>query len=131
MTMTNDTRLAPREAQSLAGGEAQSTLVPPCDVFENDAEVLVVADLPGVTPDALQINVERGELSLSARRDASSAQGSLARAEYREASFARRFSVPDSIDTAKISAELKDGVLKLHLPKSDAVRPRQIPVNAG
>jgi HSP20 family molecular chaperone IbpA len=57
--------------------------------------------------------------------------GEIVRWEYRDAIFERRFAVPNGIDASKINAELKDGVLKLHLPKSEAVKPRQIPVQAG
>jgi HSP20 family molecular chaperone IbpA len=106
-------------------------VTPACDVYENDAEVLVLADLPGATPDALRINFERGELTLSARRSAADVQGELVRREYQDGTFERRFAIPNGIDASKISAELKDGVLKLHLPKSEAVKPRQIPVRAG
>jgi HSP20 family molecular chaperone IbpA len=100
-------------------------------VYENDAEVLVVADVPGATREDLLISFERGELSLSARRELPPEQGSVVRAEFRDATFERRFAVPNGIDATKISAELKDGVLRLHLPKSEAVKPRQIPVHAG
>jgi HSP20 family molecular chaperone IbpA len=129
--MSTDTRLAKTETQPLAQRDEQRTITPPCDVYENDSEVLVVADVPGATREDLQISFERGELWLSARRELPHQPGSIARAEYRNATFERRFAVPNGIDAAKISAELKDGVLRLHLPKSDAVKPRQIPVHAG
>jgi HSP20 family molecular chaperone IbpA len=51
--------------------------------------------------------------------------------EFRDCEYRRRFAVPGGIDAAKISAELKDGVLRLHLPKSDALKPRQIAVRSG
>jgi HSP20 family protein len=129
--MSTDIRLAKMQAQPLARSDEQRPITPPCDVYENDSEVLVVADVPGATRENLQISFEHGELWLSARRLLPPQQGSLVRAEYRDASFERRFAVPNGIDAGKISAELKDGVLRLHLPKSDAVKPRQIPVHAG
>ena len=129
--MSTDSRLAKTEAQPLARRDEQRSIPPLCDVYENDSEVLVVADVPGTTRENLQISFERGELWLSARRELPTEQGSIVRAEYRDASFERRFSVPNGIDAGKIGAELKDGVLRLHLPKSDAVKPRQIPVHSG
>jgi HSP20 family molecular chaperone IbpA len=129
--MSTDTRLAKTDAQPLARRDEQRTITPLCDVYESDSEVLVVADVPGATREDLQISFERGELSLTARRELPGQQGSIVRSEYRDAVFERRFAVPNGIDAAKISAELKDGVLRLRLPKSDAVKPRQIPVHAG
>jgi HSP20 family protein len=129
--MSNDKRMATTEARPLSRADEQGTVLPPCDVYENDAEVLVVADLPGATAEGLRIHFERNELSLYARREMPDADGEIVRWEYRDATFERRFAVPNGIDASKINAELKDGVLKLHLPKSEAVKPRQIPVQAG
>jgi HSP20 family molecular chaperone IbpA len=129
--MSNETRLTRSEAQPLARRNEQSSIAPPCDVYENASEVLVVADVPGATAETLAIHFEHGELALTARRDVPVTQGTTVRSEYRNATFERRFAVPEGIDAAKISAELRNGVLTLHLPKSEAVKPRQIPVQAG
>jgi HSP20 family molecular chaperone IbpA len=106
-------------------------VAPACDVYENDNEILVVADVPGVIADALQIELDKSTLSIGALRDASAEDGAFLRTEYRDCEFRRRFTVPGGIDAAKIRAELKNGELWLHLPKSDALKPRQIAVRAA
>jgi HSP20 family molecular chaperone IbpA len=106
---------------------------PRVDVFENDAEYLVVADVPGVTKDAIDVRFEEGELRLEARRAAAApAQDTRALAEeYRAADFRRAFAMPEGVDAEKIDAELANGVLRLHLPKSAARRPRRIDIRAS
>jgi HSP20 family protein len=128
--MSNNMELAKSEPQSLVQSEQRLAVTPLCDVYENNDEILVVADVPGVTDDALDIHLDKGELSIAARRTVS-VDGPLVAREYRDCDFRRRFSVPGGIDTNKISAELKHGVLWLHLPKSETLKPRQIAVRAG
>ncbi len=128
--MARETGLAKQEAQSLVQSDQRRTATPACDIYENKEEVLLVADLPGVTPEALKINVDNDELTLEARRDVPS-QGAVLSTEYRACDYRRSFVVPTGIDTSKIAAELKNGILHLHLPKSEEVKPRQISVRAG
>lgn len=106
---------------------------PRVDVFENDAEYLVVADVPGVTKDALDVRFEEGELRLEARRRAAppAPDARLLAEEYRAADFRRAFAMPEGVDADKIDAELANGVLKVHLPKSAARRPRRIEIRAS
>jgi HSP20 family molecular chaperone IbpA len=128
--MARETGLAKQQASSMVQSNQRPAIAPGCDIFENRDEILLVADLPGVHSGALKINVDNGELTLEARREVP-ASGSLLGAEFRDCDFRRRFAVPPGIDGSKISAELKHGVLRLHLPKSDALKPRQIAVKAG
>lgn len=104
--------------------EQRAAFAPPVDVYENDKEVLVIADLPGVPKDALTVRLDKDELAIEATPTA-----------YLEANqqwdFRRRFVMPSGIDADKITAELRSGVLTLHLPKSEKLRPREIPVKAG
>jgi HSP20 family protein len=102
---------------------------PPVDVFENGDEVLLVADVPGVAPNAIDLRVENGTLTLEARRGASPRGPALAR-EYDEADYVRSFRIPAGIDTANISAESKNGTVVVRLPKVAAVKPRKITVES-
>jgi HSP20 family protein len=90
---------------------------PSVDVFENRDELLLVADLPGVDPEGLRINVEEERLLIEASR------GDW---EYR-----RSFVMPEGIDRDKIAAKLVNGVLQLTLPKAPAVKPRRIDVKSN
>lgn len=128
--MARETSLAKQQTQSLVQTEQRPAIAPECDIYESKDELLLVADLPGVSTDALKIDIDNGELALEARRKVASSGSSLG-SEFRDCDFRRRFAVPPGIDTAKISADLKNGVLRLHLPKSDSVKPRQISIRAG
>lgn len=99
---------------------------PPVDVYENKDAFLVLADLPGVTKDDVQVHFEQDNLRIEAKRNISGDAADVG-LSY---DFRRAFKL-SGIDESKISAEMKDGVLSLTLPKADSVRPRQIPVTAG
>lgn len=129
--MSRQEGLVRSEPQALVASDQRPAVAPPCDVYENDDEVLVVADVPGVTAEDLDISLDKGELSIVARRKVSPGDGTFIGMEYRDCDYRRRFAVPGGIDANKIAAELKDGVLWLHLPKSEALKPRQIAVRAG
>lgn len=98
-------------------------LRPDVDVYEGDNGLLLRADLPGVTADGLDVRIEQGLLTMSGTR---TLPRTGERIEYR-----RRFHVPRHIDGSKVSAHLDRGVLSVTLPKSDAARPRKIPVTVG
>jgi len=120
-----------KQGDSLAENVRERPAVPPrVDIYENAQEFLLVADLPGVRNDGLSINVENSELTLEAARTTAH-PGAAVVSEHREVDFRRAFLLPQGIDREKIDAELRNGVLRLHLPKADALRPRQIPVRAG
>ena len=108
---------------------------PRVDVFENAHEYLVVADVPGVAKDGVDVRFESGELRIEARRAGSQAsqtgQAHVLGEEYRVGDYRRAFAMPDGIDADKIEAELAHGVLRVHLPKSAAKRPRRIDVRAS
>jgi HSP20 family molecular chaperone IbpA len=93
---------------------------PPVDIFENQDELLIVADVPGVTRDDLTIDFENGKLAIFGRRGETEAYD-----------WHRAFVLPQGIDADRISAELAQGVLSVHLPKQEALKPRQIAVRAN
>ena len=129
--MNTKTDLAKREAttpnQSSAARQTQS---PPVDVYENADELLLLADMPGATPEDVAIHLDQHELTIETRRkpvpDDEMARPGLALVDYR-----RTFTVPHGLNADKIKAEVSNGVLALHLPKSPAIKPRQIQVRAG
>jgi HSP20 family molecular chaperone IbpA len=106
-------------------------VAPVVDVYENDDEYLVVADLPGVPTDAVEARFDRGELTLEARREPPANPGSALANEFGGARFVRTFRVPEKIDGDAIEAKLEHGVLHLRLPKSPEIRPRKIAIRAG
>lgn len=102
---------------------------PRVDVYENDGELLVVADLPGVTKEGIELTVEGRELTLRARREVTPERPLSA--EYRLRDYARSFTLPEDLDVENIQAELSGGVLRVHLPKASARRARRIEVRSS
>ena len=105
-------------------------VVPLVDIYESDEEILLRADMPGVEKKDISINIDNGKLSLGGIRKFET-KGSAQWEEFGDVEYQRTFSVPQTIDIDKIIAELKDGVLNLHLPKSEAAKPRQIEIKAA
>lgn len=105
-------------------------VAPGVDIYENNDEILLHADLPGVEREEMTINLENGRLTLAGRRRVAD-RGAAIFEEFGEVEYRRTFAVPQGIDIGKVGAELKDGVLRLHLPKSDAVKPRQVEIREG
>lgn len=119
-TTSNQATRAPIE-KARANGARRVT--PPVDIFENADGFLIVADLPGVEPDGLQVEYNPPELWVRGQRTESAAAETLA--------YERRFELGSGIDPSSISAELKNGVLRIELKKSAALRPRRIAVRAA
>ncbi len=105
------------------------TFTPRVDIYETDQELVLLADLPGVRPDDVDLRYERGELILHGRVRQPEGRHWLLN-EYDVGDYYRVFSIHESIDHGRISAEVKNGVLTVHLPKAEPARPRQINVKA-
>jgi len=103
--------------------DARATVAAPVDIYENRDEYLLLADLPGVTSDQLRLHFERGQLFLEASRNGTAPAG-------REYDYRRAFALPSGVDAGNIDASLTNGVLRVRLPKSEAVKPRRIEIKA-
>jgi HSP20 family protein len=101
---------------------------PRVDILENDKELVLYADMPGVRPEQVDLHYERGELVLHGRIQPPQRRGQPLVREYAEGDYFRVFQIHESIDSSKIEATCKNGVLVIHLPKVEAARPRQITV---
>ena len=106
------------------------TVAPMVDILENENEILLFADMPGVDKKDISINIDNGRLAISGVREVKPV-GAVTWEEFSDVEYRRTFSVPQSIDVAGVNAELKEGVLLLHLPKSESAKPRQIEINVG
>lgn len=131
-----DLQLQETEKQEVQESGAERTrerpaFIPRSDIYELDNEIVVVADMPGVDADSVEIMLERNTLTISGYVKPTELAGySLAYAEYREGDYQRSFSLSNEIDQTKIEAQMKDGVLHLHLPKVGPTT-RKIAVKAG
>ena len=103
---------------------------PNVDILERSDELLLVADLPGAKSDQIDIDFEKGALTLHAPVPARQNQDQLYLVhEYGVGDYYRTFNVSEAIDAGRITAEYADGILTLHLPKAESVKPRKISVN--
>lgn len=105
-------------------------IAPTVDILENESEILLHADLPGVLRDDIAIHIDNGKMTLSGTRHLRMS-GTATWREFAEVEFHCTFAVPQSIDVDKVHADMKDGVLRLHLLKSESAKPRQIEITAG
>ena len=111
---------------------SEAALTPPVDVIEDTGGITLYADLPGVSRDKLNLQVETGTLTIDAEIDlhlpeglqSSHTEGGLGR-------FHRTFTLSSELDTEKVTAELADGVLRLRIPKAEHAKPRRIEVSAA
>lgn len=102
-------------------------LTPPVDIFEDAHAITVLADMPGVKPEHLKIDLHEGVLTITGHADALDAPDEVPGVhEYRTGTFQRSFALSEVIDQAQIQATLKHGVLRLRLPKAEQAKPRQI-----
>ena len=105
-------------------------VAPPVDIYETPDGLVVLADLPGVAKEGLDLRVENGLLTIRGKA-AHAAQGEPVYREYELVNFFRQFELNDKVDQRNISAELKNGVLTLNLPKAEESKPRRIDVRVA
>jgi HSP20 family protein len=114
---------------SFDNGISSTVNGPAVTVYETKDEYVFQAELPGWTRDQVSINFENQTLTISGQRDLTQEDGrQYHRVEGFYGQFTRSFTVPGVVDTGKVEAELKDGVLTIHLPKREEAKPRQIEV---
>jgi HSP20 family protein len=104
---------------------------PDVDIVERPDEFLVCADLPGVDETGVSVELKDGVLTIAAKLAEADGIGRPVYAEYQTGGYQRAFGLAETIDDSKIRAEMRDGVLTLHLPKMERHKPRQIPVSRG
>jgi HSP20 family molecular chaperone IbpA len=112
-----------------APAERRQAYTPPIDIHEEPEGLTLEADLPGATERNLQIQLEDNVLSLYARIDSPAPEGArLIHEEYRLGDYHRSFILSDEVDRDRIAAQLKNGVLRLFLPKAERARTRRIEI---
>jgi HSP20 family molecular chaperone IbpA len=105
-------------------------ITPPVDIYETSDGLVVTADIPGVAQEGLDVRVDNRVLTIQGR-SRHVVSGEPIHREYELVHYFRQFELSDEVDVEKIAAELKHGVLTLHLTKAAAAKPRQIPVQVG
>lgn len=135
--MANESRTALQKSEKGSATGPEQTrpgpvYSPAVDIFETDQAITVLADMPGVRAEDLDIDLRDNVLSLTGRAPPpeNAKEGAVLR-EYQPGTFFRRFTLSEAIDQSKIDARLTDGVLRLELPKVEKARPRQIQVRTA
>lgn len=130
-----ETTIQKQEAHDIEGAERTRTrrvYIPRVDIYETGEAVVLLADMPGVNEQDVDITLEKNVLSITGYVQATEREGySLAYSEYSEGDYERTFALSDEVDRNRIEATMKDGVLKLVLPKADEVKTRKIAVRSA
>ncbi|MGQ4809202.1 hypothetical protein NKDENANG_02617 [Candidatus Entotheonellaceae bacterium PAL068K] len=129
-TVTTTAR-TPQDSPATAGtSRPQWSITPPVDIYETSEELVVIADIPGVSPKDLDVCVNFNLLTIRGQARHTAAHAAVYR-EYEPVDYVRQFEISDTVNLNDITAELKQGVLVLHVPKADAAKPRRIAVQVG
>ncbi|MDR1678086.1 MAG: Hsp20/alpha crystallin family protein [Deltaproteobacteria bacterium] len=133
MTETSNQELNVREKQPLDTGGIESTsgeprFNPTVDIWENEVGLTVVADMPGVPADGLNVDLKDNVLTIFGKVNVEAKGKKFLIQEYEVGDYYRQFSLSELIDQEKITASIKDGVLTVKLPKQAPAQPRKITV---
>ena len=106
---------------------------PSVDIFENENEVVIKAELPGMNAKDIDIRLENNVLILKGERkfEKETKEENYHRVEREYGTFSRSFALPTAVNTDKVSADYKDGVLKIVLPKKEEIKPKAIKISAA
>jgi HSP20 family protein len=131
--LVNSPAIKKEERTELAEPDVTLALcfTPRVDIMESEEESLLLADLPGVKPEDVDVRFDNGELIIDGRCAPRHQGANYLLSEYGVGDFYRAFTISEQIDWQKISAELKNGVLTVHLPKAETVKPRKITVKGA
>jgi HSP20 family molecular chaperone IbpA len=135
MAMSNAVQTTSPNTPSNTGTQQeqpQRYVVPPVDVFENEASITLLADLPGVPRDQLHVRVDGENLVLEATATTVGPDNmELVYGEAQCPAYRRQFTLSRELDASRIEAQLRDGVLRLTIPKTEEARPRRIQVQVA
>jgi HSP20 family molecular chaperone IbpA len=137
MNDTSLTRTGQTSPATAGSGAAQPqaqrpALVPPVDIVENEVGITLLADMPGVSKDRLAVRVDGEHLVIEGEAGVAMPEKlEILHSEIRNPYFRRSFTLSRELDTTKIDASLKNGVLRLHIPKAEEARPRKVEIRVG
>jgi len=125
-------RLTDQLFRGIGTEERGRVFSPPVDIFEDQDAIYVKAELPGVSPENVEVNVENDVLTIRGERkmEAEEHRGGYLRMESIHGTFTRSFALPESVDAEKVEADLSDGVLTVRIPRKPEVAPKRVEVRA-
>jgi len=129
---TDPFRELDRIAQQLVGaGTTSRPVVMPMDAWREGDVFVLEFDLPGVAPDTLDIDIERNVMTIRAERPARNGDWEMLASERSTGLFSRQLVLGDNLDLEKVSADYRDGVLKLTIPVAERAKPRKVEIKTG
>jgi len=128
--MENET-IKKTDSQGVERIHSAPTYLPPVDIYEKENTLFVVADMPGIDDKSIDVNFEKGVLTVRGHVEDKPKEGlKPIYCEYNVGDYERSFSIPESIDIERVEASVKNGVLKIKLPRSRRPDLKKIPVTA-
>jgi HSP20 family protein len=122
----------PQTTETAAQAPSRPVFLPPADIYETRDNIVVLAEMPGVAPDGVDITLERRVLTIRGRSAANEHAGyQRVYNEYADGDYERSFTLSENIDRDRIEATLKNGVLHLVLPKAETAKARRIELKTG
>ena len=129
---TNVTKTGQGSADLQSSNAAQQALAPAVDIVESEVGITLLADMPGVSKDRLTVKVDGDSLTIEGWAQIDVPEHiELLHSEVRSPYFRRTFTLSRDLDPAKIEATLRNGVLQMHIPKSEQARPKRIEVQVA
>ncbi len=134
--MSPETNIAQKQeapqSTEVEATRTQPTFLPHTDIYEREDAIVVVTDMPGVSRESVDVNLENNELTITGRVDETTIEGhELVYTEYEAGDYQRKFRISGAFDTDKIDATMKNGVLRVVLPKAEGAQPHKINIKAG
>lgn len=113
--------------------DAYGAWIPPVDILEKGENLIIRAELPGVQKDEIDVRIENGILSLRGerKRESEGEEDGAYRLERVYGSFSRSFALPTTVDSSRVAATFKEGVLEISIPKSEEAKPKRVKIEAA
>ena len=125
----NQNAQAPQMQESQANPQEKQFRQPPVDISERENEFVIEADMPGMREENIDVQFHQGELTILGKSEESEqAEENYRFRQFETVDFLRTFRIGESVNATNISAQYADGVLTVHLPKAEALKPRKIEV---
>lgn len=127
----NDARQ--KTGQTRPANVREGTVAPPIDIIDKENEIVLIAEMPGVAKDGVDITLLENALSIKGaiKNSASAEEGAPCYSERKHCAFSRTIKIPVKVDEGRIKAELKDGLLTVRLPKTEEAQPKKIKVEVA
>lgn len=133
VAMSNRLNRTPNDPYTARTEDAFGAWAPPVDIFEKHDDLVIRAEIPGMQKEDMDVRIENGVLTLRGERkqDTEVGEENAYRLERVYGMFTRSFTLPTTVDAAKVTATYKDGILEVSVPKAETAKPKQVEIKAA